>query len=352
MRWFNRWRAFTLVELLVVITIIGILIALLLPAVQAAREAARRSQCINNLKQLGLGLHNYHDTFGVFPYARGGTSGNREGVNGFVGLLPYIEQQPLYQRISGSWTQGTTVYPPFGPTPWTTAYQPWQADMQVLMCPSDGDTKNKVSPIGNRSYVLCLGDSIAGNHWDWGRDRGMFFSRGRRHKNTADIRDGTSNTLALSERCVGTGGRRFVRSNVAFVAMANPAVPAPCRATVGAQGEYASGIPVHSPNNNEHVGRRWPDGRPYFAGFTTVLPPNGPSCTIPGGGDWEWGIYTPSSYHPGGVNCALADGSVRFVSETIDAGNAALAEVTTGPSPYGVWGALGSIRGGEAVSPP
>src|SRR5512143_367601 len=101
----RRRSAFTLVELLVVIAIIGILIALLLPAVQAAREAARRSQCTNNLKQLGLALHNYHDTHQMFVYRKGGTTGgsatqsNQGRLSGFIPLLPYWEQRPMYDRI-------------------------------------------------------------------------------------------------------------------------------------------------------------------------------------------------------------------------------------------------------------
>ena len=116
----SQRHAFTLVELLVVIAIIGILIALLLPAVQAAREAARRNQCSNNLKQLGVGLHGYHDITGSFPFGRGGTAtgamSNSSRVSGFIPLLPYIEQTAIYDQIRA----GGNGAPPLGPRGWSS----------------------------------------------------------------------------------------------------------------------------------------------------------------------------------------------------------------------------------------
>ena len=142
-----RWLGFTLVELLVVIAIIGILIALLLPAVQAAREAARRSQCTNNLKQITLASHNYHDTAKTFPPMRIGTfmfdlSNNYTATNagcmsGFVSLLPFIEQTGLYAQISTPQTIAGTAYPSFGPVPWNGAYTPWDVTVPAYMCPSE-----------------------------------------------------------------------------------------------------------------------------------------------------------------------------------------------------------------------
>jgi prepilin-type N-terminal cleavage/methylation domain-containing protein len=139
-RWhMRRLRSgFTLVELLVVIAIIGILVSLLLPAVQSAREAARRTSCVNNLKQVGLALHQYHDTNQSFPFLRGGTSGpcdltsNCEYLSGWISLLPNFEQTALYGRITSAQTIGSVNYPPWGPAPfdpfhngYTPAGTPW-----------------------------------------------------------------------------------------------------------------------------------------------------------------------------------------------------------------------------------
>ena len=347
----KRRLAFTLVELLVVIAIIGILIALLLPAVQAAREAARRSQCSNNLKQIGLGLHNYESAYQSFPFRMGGTSypdvdasSNRGRVSGWIPLLPFMEQAPLYDAIKAG-----SGYVPYGPSPWTTSFKPWVSAVPGYLCPSDPRISKGDTEIGKQNYVFSMGDSITlgdttngGNMWLTKRHRGIFWNRsGTRLR---DITDGTSNTIAVSEKAIGADNYKAVRAS-AVVDSGAAAAPATCYAkqSSASGGTYSSSI-----QTRYMQGRRWTDGASMFAAFTTVLPPNSPSC-IASDSDTTYGIFTPSSYHPGGVLGLLADGSVRFLSETIDSGTATSggAEVSSGASNFGVWGALGSMDGGE-----
>lgn len=354
----RRYRelGFTLVELLVVIAIIGILIALLLPAVQAAREAARRSQCTNNLKQIGLALHNYHDSTRKFPTLSGGTigtnpwdNGNNGQLCGMIALLPYLEQGPLWDQISSGGTYGTMTYPPFGPAAWRTDFPPFREQTPALLCPSDSgsSTRNPSSDQAYNNYMFSVGDHMNNNAYDT-PNRGPFAHQ--HYGSFAEIRDGTSNTIGLAERCIylTTGAiRGDIAKNVGTTIASDPTV---CRATAGSDGRYRSGIETHQ---EKVVGKRWADGRPAWNGITTVLPPNSASC-LAGGDSWQWGIFSPSSYHPGGVNCVMMDGSVQFISETIDSGNLAAPQPGNrgGRSPYGVWGALGSMAGGEAVGLP
>src|SRR6185369_16613349 len=156
---------FTLIELLVVIAIIAVLIALLLPAVQQAREAARRSQCKNNLKQVGLALHGYHDTFLRFPAMRGGPDLQRGGdFVGFISILPQLDQGPLYNSITGTAYQN----------PWN-AIPGWQAQLPVLMCPSEGIpaiTDQPTNNLGQRNYHFCVGTTVNDNYA--GTTNGLF----------------------------------------------------------------------------------------------------------------------------------------------------------------------------------
>lgn len=217
----RRSRGFTLIELLVVIAIIAVLIALLLPAVQQAREAARRTQCKNNLKQLGLALHNYHDTFNTFtPRATGsdcpgGSGGNCQWKSGFVGLLPFFEQAPLFQKIAaGGQMENGNTYPPGGPTPWDGGYPPWRQQLTMLVCPSDVSPSQSSFGIGVTNYMFSVGDSIRFGHWER-TGRGLFPQvRGTRF---GDITDGTSNTIAMGERCRWTGDRMILGSHAADV---------------------------------------------------------------------------------------------------------------------------------------
>lgn len=335
---------FTLVELLVVIAIIGVLVSLLLPAVQAAREAARRMQCSNNLKQIGIGLHNYHDSFKAIPYRIGGIT-NRPWVGGLMRLLPYIEQQALADEIN------TALYP----EPWG-GFVAYNAKVPGFVCPSDGKASNSpAGQVGAKSYWFSNGDYTG---W-WGDPftRGPFEASGHESgapgwpgpQNFASITDGLSNTIAMSERCVPSADAGLIRGGVA---VNNSGVTAPesnnnpsvCMATKGGSGRYAPGVQTASWGPGSFS---W--GWPGRSEFSTILPPNSPSCAQYGD-DWNSLMFTANSFHPGGVNVLRCDGSVSLVSESINCGNLALGSVRGGYSPYGVWGALGTTSGGEAIT--
>jgi len=355
-----RWRGFTLVELLVVIAIIGILIALLLPAVQAAREAARRSQCTNQLKQMALAVHNYADVNKVFPQKKAGpTQGgcilcNGNFGSGWMRLLPFYEQQALYATWSSAQVYNAVAFSPFGPCPWQnpeyTYYVPFCTQVATLMCPTDGNIgKGKAANThGRTSYMFSVGDTVSYDYNDTGangsRCRGPF-GNGAIAFSFSDIRDGTANTAMLSERLFPSDAW-LVREGNAYNVASVATSPGTCLATVDPvnRKRFVTGTSVTTWSG------QWDHGSASHVAFNTVLPPNNPACGSTGNDDSSWGVWPPTSYHPGGVNLALCDASVCFISDTIDAGNTLAAPVTGGASPYNVWGALGSRNGGESLS--
>jgi prepilin-type N-terminal cleavage/methylation domain-containing protein/prepilin-type processing-associated H-X9-DG protein len=347
--------AFTLVELLVVIAIIGILIALLLPAVQAALEAARRSQSVNKLKQIGIGMQNYNDVHRTLPPARGGTGGggvpcgesNCQRVSGFIMLLPYIEQQAMYNQIEA----GGMGAPPLGPVGWS-GWKIWRPQIPLLICPSDSSRVPTTNQMGQNNYGFSYGDSIQklrGTTTPTRWRRGMFGFRNGVTLNM--VTDGTSNTIAMSERIraepnfhPGKGGPKVSIKKGVYNGLTNVHNnPGLCLAQ-GNGGYY-----VNPGSVKAFWGGHWTDGEPERCGFNTVLPPNTPSCTRNANynADSNGGVFPPTSNHPGGVNGVFVDGSVRFINDDINTGNLAFPEVNAGPSPYGVWGAMGSKDGGE-----
>ena len=376
---------FTLVELLVVIAIIGVLIALLLPAVQAAREAARRMECANKLKQLALAAHNYHDTHRGFPAASSGPFGKSAWAvlpppapdwvatetansgwsrfNGFLPLFPFIEQMPLYEYFTG----GNMLNPSDTGSGNFGAADPRNSTVSTFLCPSDTTARRINGYSARTNYRHCEGD----NPTDWFMAdyrpspnlRGVF---GYRTWHTiGSITDGTSNTIFYSERCIGrdlTSDRR-IKSTIAFGNLNLGAFTADSRprslvsrAACANQFEptstaqYTYGLPVFAT-----CGWNLFDGHAAHSNFNTVLGPNTPGCyerTVFGSSNSEVGIIPPTSEHTGGVSVAFADGSTHFVSDTIHVGTADSfpGNAVGGQSPFGVWGALGSRNGGESAS--
>jgi len=355
----RRRLGFTLIELLVVIAIIAILVALLLPAVQQAREAARRSSCKNNLKQLGLALHNYHDVYKTLPYRSGGTGGcgprvstsignrypcNKNRMSGFYPILPFIEQSALFDAISAG--DSSIPISPGGPAPYE-GWSVWNSPViPGYLCPSDPGF-NVTDPRSN-SYVFCAGDNASGINGS--NVRGLF---GRNTKvRFRDITDGLSNTIAMSEHVRGnfglttTGNRSRVLEGI--VNEVTPLTPGNCDAQV-AGNQFVAGANVKA----RHGASLW-DGQAERCAFNTILAPNSPSCSNGTNQNADNGtaILTATSQHKGGAQVLMADGAVRFVSENIDAGDASAAPPGGGSgnqTPYGVWGSLGTRGGGEVV---
>jgi prepilin-type processing-associated H-X9-DG protein len=353
------------VELLVVIAIIGVLVALLLPAVQAAREAARRSQCSNALKQFGLALHNYADVNKVFPPRRGGSSAtgtansNQNRLSAFIPLLPFIEQKPLADTIAAGGKFGNTTYPPGGPNAWNQSYPPFQTQVPLLICPSD-KTPPPVNTAGRNSYAFSNGDSITtynpSNNAVQGINTNSRLTRGifgnQLCKGFRDLTDGSSNTIAMSERVwSGKFGPRQANQDEAkaVTAMSVSSIatnPSTCIA------KATNGIEFNNVQIKGMFGALWSDGQAERVAFNTVLPPNAPGCVhdTNQNADSAQSLLPAASYHPNGVNALMADGAVRFVTQNINTGNLAAKPVASGKSPYGVWGALGSTEGREPIS--
>jgi prepilin-type N-terminal cleavage/methylation domain-containing protein len=410
MKSLRKFRGFTLVELLVVIAIIGILVGLLLPAVQAAREAARRMSCSNNMKQIGLALHNYHSTYDRLPAGGGGTCHIRNGglvfpaTSGFqhndwslsahIPLLPFMEQQPLWELISNPYVsspargdQGTATYPSMGPWPsdFANQYSPWRAQVNTLYCPSCPAPTNNVN-VGKSSYGYCFGDyhfNITGPTFTNQPGRRGMFQR-LTHPSLVgaaggtptaeaitklatgqygfrDCLDGTAHTIMAGEKPWSTGRRELI-GNIMSVTGVNTSTPPsmalrvrdPNRPAYYVANGTAPGVAVVA----NVGGDRWMRFHDCF--FNTMVPPNGPSIcgtgTLISNACNNNVMMTAGSYHRGGCHVVMTDGAVRFVTENIEAGNQTtgfdmMAAANAGiESPWGLWGALGTRNGSENKS--
>jgi prepilin-type N-terminal cleavage/methylation domain-containing protein/prepilin-type processing-associated H-X9-DG protein len=325
--WEDR-RGFTLIELLVVIAIIGILIGLLLPAVQAAREAARRMQCENNLKQIGLALANYEAAYTVYPFGVGGGGPPGQAPTVFLRwstqsqLLAYLEQSNVYNTLNFSglpWLHDPVV----GPMNQTALV----TRVSTFLCPSDIDQILELNNLAHINYRACAGtlpyDLAADSPDGTGRNNGAFWYQSA--VRLASITDGTSNTAVFSERCLGNSY--------------SPDLLADYYLTDNQISSCLAAGPLTTPRftlPREWSGERWGDGDMLYTRYHHIFPPKRPSCILGGTQDYDSpDLVTATSRHPGGVNLMLADGSVRFVKETVNST---------------VWNSLGTIGGGETIA--
>jgi prepilin-type N-terminal cleavage/methylation domain-containing protein/prepilin-type processing-associated H-X9-DG protein len=360
----HRRHGFTLIELLVVIAIIAVLIALLLPAVQAAREAARRIQCVNNLKQIGLALHNYIDSNQTVPPAAVDTltiGGTKTIPNGGFGplarMLPFLEQNAVYNAANfsidvingapGMWSNTTAIF----------------TRINGFLCPSDTapawpaiTAYTGTAPGVN--YFASVGSGLEFSAAQTGgAPNGIFYyvlTGGTGPVTLAGITDGTSNTIAFGEWIVGDGNNAYftVPSDIVFVGSYPPGVSrnTPLMELPAGSAQFqqwvqtcGAGLTLSADRTATHtsqLGMGWAWGLPGFSFGNVVLAPNPktPNCSVDTGSDntlWNPGMWTLSSRHPGGASVLLADGSVRFLKDSTNQQT--------------VW-SLGSRAQGEIVS--
>jgi prepilin-type N-terminal cleavage/methylation domain-containing protein/prepilin-type processing-associated H-X9-DG protein len=373
-------RGFTLIELLVVIAIIAVLIALLLPAVQAAREAARRGQCSNNLKQIGLAMHNYHSSNNTFPQGTSDEAGYFPyGYSGGWGMwsaqsemLPYMEQNPIYSAINFSWVGAFGTGSFINGTSYITI-------ISSFLCPSDNNAAYGGKPsvfsndppninsyrgsVGtttsvwgsNSGYAACEPDPFNITYPNGNNTCGKPYSTGMfvyyLANGIQNCTDGTSNTIAFAESLVGSPNYNilspYLRNNAiegvtaAGNAQAADASSLP-QATLLAALQACTAAYQAQSSINISVGNRWGWGGTAETLFHTIVPPNSKNYAwntcqhyCAGCAPSEAVFSNAQSNHPGGVNVMMTDGSVRFVKDSIS---------------MLTWMQLGTKSNGEVIS--
>lgn len=363
--------AFTLIELLVVIAIIGVLVGLLLPAVQAAREASRRMQCSNNMKQIALALHTYHDTHRSMPTSMTGSDqyagGAGSGFHSWMArILPNIEQSALHERIQFDRPLADRIdyaadgdYLDYTISPGHPDEEEAGTMVQTYLCPSDpagviqfslgiatapGSYAGNIgwprsstgpgvtTPLAKQNGVIGLYNPVSSDQWQQPRIR------------FADIRDGLSNTIAVGERVIAQVNEATTIFGTSTMAGTTPmSMQSFCGGgstgrSLAAWVSYCESVSSADAQYSVSHGHAWISGWTFMANhIMPVIPINRRSCHVYGGEDDGMNLVTPSSHHVGGLNVAMADGSVHFITASID---------------QELYWALGSSNGGETVELP
>ncbi|TWU44870.1 hypothetical protein Q31b_00400 [Novipirellula aureliae] len=382
--------AFTMVEVFTVVAIIGVLVGLLLPAIQASREMVRRTSCANNFMQIGLAIHGYHQAFKQLPVQLSGSEGsttpsvdNDRRLSAFVALLPFLDEQPRWEIINRSirkddsrlrsyafylgysyndgWgmsmdeeeaeePDSDATWVAGGPEPFDGDYYPWSSEIRPLRCPSDPGIG--LPALGRTNYAVCLGDGmVAADSGPMKERNGRFVIDAKLEKQTelamrgmfvprvimrfSDVTDGLSTTIMMAEIATDLGDQSILTKPIAgpgIVLASNPNWARDQQLIDVDRPEFwqmQSNASVLAADNSVGRGSRWADGMPVYTAVNTILPPNR-EIVLQADRDDTWGVLGASSRHQGGAHVCMGDGKVTFVNDSIDAGHPSAASVFVG----------------------